>query len=71
MVKKYIKLANINKRISPHSFRHTAVTLALDNGSSYRDVQNMTGHSDSRLVARYDRGDKLKNNATWKLPSIN
>lgn len=71
MLKKYLKEARISKKISPHSFRHTAVTLALDNGASYREVMNMTGHSDSRLVARYDRGDKLKNNATWKLPSIN
>lgn len=71
MLKKYLKEAKISKKISPHSFRHTAVTLSLDNGASYREVMNMTGHSDPRLVARYDRGDKLKNNATWKLPSLN
>lgn len=71
LVKRYISKANIDKRISPHSFRHSAVTIALDSGSSYREVMNLTGHSDTRLVMRYDRGDKLKNNATWKLPSIN
>lgn len=71
LVKKYVKQINIDKTISPHSFRHSSVTIALDNGSTYRDVMNLTGHSDSRLVKRYDRGDKLKNNATWKLPSIN
>lgn len=71
LVKRYTNKAKINKRITPHSFRHTAVTLSLDNGSSYRDVMNLTGHSDPKLVKRYDRGDKLKNNATWKLPSIN
>lgn len=71
MVRRYISNANIEKTISPHSFRHSAVTIALDNGSSYREVMNLTGHSDTRLVMRYDRGDKLKNNATWKLPSIN
>lgn len=71
MVRRYISLAGIDKRISPHSFRHSAVTIALDSGSSYREVMNLTGHSDTRLVMRYDRGDKLKNNATWKLPSIN
>lgn len=71
LVKRYTDKAKINKRITPHSFRHTAVTIALDNSASYRDVMNLTGHSDTRLVKRYDRGDKLKNNATWKLPSIN
>jgi len=70
MVKKYTGKAKIDRKISPHSFRHTAVTVSLDNGSSYRDVMNLTGHSDSRLVMRYDRGDKLKNNATWKIPSV-
>jgi site-specific recombinase XerD len=70
IVKKYRKLAKITKNITPHSFRHTAVTVALDNGCSYRDVMNLTGHSNPRMVARYDRGDKLKNNAAWKL-SIN
>lgn len=71
LVKRYTEKAKITKNITPHSFRHTAVTVALDNSASYRDVMNLTGHSDTRLVKRYDRGDKLKNNATWKLPSIN
>lgn len=71
LVKKYIDKSGINKRISPHSFRHSSITAALDNNASYRDVMNLTGHSDSRLVKRYDRGDKLKNNATWKLPTVN
>jgi len=71
LVKRYTDKAKITKNITPHSFRHTAVTVALDNSASYRDVMNLTGHSDTRLVKRYDRGDKLKNNATWKLPSIN
>jgi integrase/recombinase XerD len=42
-------------RISPHSARHTAITLALDNGAALHDVQDMAGHADPRTTRRYDR----------------
>ncbi|GAA1962090.1 tyrosine-type recombinase/integrase [Catenulispora subtropica] len=42
-------------RISPHSARHTAITLALDNGAALHDVQDMAGHADPRTIRRYDR----------------
>lgn len=43
------------KRIGPHSLRHTAATLALDDGVPIQEVQGMLGHSDSRTTGRYDR----------------
>lgn len=55
VVKRIVKAAGITKRITPHSFRHTFVTLSLDAGVSSRDVQNSAGHSDPRMVAYYDR----------------
>lgn len=45
----------IDKRITPHSLRHTFITLALDAGASVRDVQHSVGHRDARQVAYYDR----------------
>lgn len=58
----------ITKRISPHSFRHAFVTLSLDAGYAIRDVQNATGHADSRMVSYYDRArESLDRNPTHGL----
>lgn len=43
------------RRLRPHSLRHSAITGALDAGSSLRDVQAMAGHADPRTTERYDR----------------
>ncbi len=65
VVKRLVKAAGITKRITPHSFRHTFVTLSLDAGVSVRDVQNSCGHADPRMVAFYDRNkDSLPRHAT-------
>lgn len=42
-------------RISPHSLRHTAATLALEAGAPLHRVQDLLGHADPRTTRRYDR----------------
>jgi integrase/recombinase XerD len=65
IVKRLCKKAGITKRISPHSFRHTFVTLSLDAGAGVREVQNSVGHADPRMVAYYDRAkNSLSKNTT-------
>jgi integrase len=55
-------------RLSPHSLRHTAITLALDAGAHLRDVQDFAGHRDPRTTRRYDRArDTLDRNAAYTL----
>lgn len=57
--------AGIRKRITPHSLRHTFVTMSLDAGQSERDVAISTGHADTRMVAYYDRNrDSINRNTT-------
>ncbi len=55
MVKRLSKRAGVNKRISPHSLRHSFITAALDAGVPLRDVQEAASHADPRTTMRYDR----------------
>jgi integrase/recombinase XerD len=51
-------------KVSPHDLRRTAITRALDQGLSYRQVQMMSGHKDPKTVMRYDHGrENLEQNA--------
>jgi integrase/recombinase XerD len=53
-------------RLSPHSLRHSAITLALDAGASLRDVQDYAEHKDPRTTRRYDHArDSLDRNAAY------
>jgi site-specific recombinase XerD len=47
--------AGLGARITPHSLRHTFVTLALDGGAPLHKVQYAAGHADPRTTERYDR----------------
>jgi integrase/recombinase XerD len=65
IVTKLCTRAGIKKNITPHSFRHSFVTLSLDAGASPRDVQNSAGHADGRMTAYYDRSrESLARNTT-------
>ncbi len=69
-IRRLTRAADITKIISPHSLRHTAVTLALDAGVPLRDVQDMAGPADPRTTRRYDRARKsLDRHATYTLAS--
>jgi integrase/recombinase XerD len=55
-------------KLSPHSLRHTAITLALDAGAPLRDVQDFAGHRDARTTRRYDRSrEDLDRSPTYAL----
>jgi integrase len=41
--------------VTPHCFRHSAITLALDVGVDLRDVEVFARHADGRTTRRYDR----------------
>jgi len=66
MVKRLTKKAGINKKISPHSLRHSFITAALDAGVPLRDVQEAASHADPRTTMRYDRARRsLDRHATY------
>lgn len=54
LVKAYGRLSGIGK-LTPHDFRRTAITKALDQGESYRRVQNAARLKNISTVRRYDQ----------------
>ncbi|MGH8710440.1 MAG: tyrosine-type recombinase/integrase [Burkholderiales bacterium] len=58
IVRKWSSYCRFKEKVSPHDLRRTAITRALDQGLSYRQVQMMSGHRDPKTVMRYDHGRK-------------
>lgn len=72
VVDKYLQAANLKylagRTLSAHSLRHTAGTLALRNGASLRQVQDLLGHADPRTTAIYAHvGDRWEHNPALKV----
>jgi integrase/recombinase XerD len=54
-VKRCVRLARLQKNVSPHTFRHTCATHMLKNGAPIRHVQELLGHESLESTQIYTR----------------
>lgn len=58
IVKQLAEAAHIEKKISPHTFRHSFATHLLENGANLRVIQQMLGHESITTTEIYMHLDR-------------
>jgi integrase len=60
--------AGLDKHLTPHGLRHSAITVGLDACVSLRDMQDFARHADPKTTRRHDRSrHALNRHATYAI----
>lgn len=66
VVEKIAKRTDIEKNVTPHVFRHTMATLAMENGIELGDLQQLLGHENPSTTLRYTTVSESRKHSAHK-----